>query len=62
MCPQDVAEDSGAAAQKGFLTVFLQGVLATTRSWLCTVLAKRMFRKGSTLLFTYPEEIQVSFA
>ncbi|XP_076693046.2 E3 ubiquitin-protein ligase RNF213-like [Callospermophilus lateralis] len=57
--PVEVAEDPGAAAQKGFLTVFLQGVLATTRSWLCTVLAKRMFQKGSTILFTYPEEIQV---
>ncbi|VTJ74161.1 Hypothetical predicted protein [Marmota monax] len=52
--PVDVAEDPGAVAKKGFLTVFLQGVLATTRSWLCTVLAKRMFRKGSTILFTYP--------
>ncbi len=62
MCPQDMAEDLGATARKGLLTDVLQGVLAITRSWLRTVLAKNMFWKGSTVLFTYPEEIQVSFA
>lgn len=62
MCPQDMVEDLGATARKGLLTVVLQGVLAITRSWLRTVLAKNMFWKGSTVLFTYPEEIQVSFA
>ncbi|KAM4802762.1 E3 ubiquitin-protein ligase RNF213-like [Urocitellus parryii] len=57
--PVDMVEDLGATARKDLLTVVLQGVLAITRSWLHTVLAKNMFWKGSTVLFTYPEEIQV---
>ncbi|XP_077886537.1 E3 ubiquitin-protein ligase RNF213-like isoform X3 [Ictidomys tridecemlineatus] len=56
---EDVAEDHGAIARKGSLEDIFQGVLATTRSWLRTVLTKSMLRKGSTVLFTYPEEIQV---
>ncbi|XP_076693023.1 E3 ubiquitin-protein ligase RNF213-like [Callospermophilus lateralis] len=56
---EEVAEDSGAAARKGSLEDVFQSVLATTRSWLRRVLAKSMLRKGSTVLFTYPEEIQV---
>ncbi|XP_076964711.1 E3 ubiquitin-protein ligase RNF213-like [Callospermophilus lateralis] len=57
--PVDMVEDLGATARKGLLTDVLQGVLAITRSWLRTVLAENMFWKGSTVLFTYPEEIQV---
>lgn len=62
MCPQNVADHPGDTARKSLLTSVLQGVLATKISWLCLVLAKNMFWKGSTVLFIYPEEIQVSFA
>nr|XP_034493275.1 E3 ubiquitin-protein ligase RNF213 [Marmota flaviventris] len=55
----DMAEDPGAAAWKGSVTSVLQGVLATTRSWLRRVFVKSMFQKRSTVQFSYPEEIKV---
>ncbi|KAM5149392.1 E3 ubiquitin-protein ligase RNF213 [Callospermophilus lateralis] len=55
----DMVEDPGAAAGKGSVTSVLQGVLATTRSWLRRVFVKSMFQKRSTVQFSYPEEIQV---
>ncbi|KAG3268325.1 hypothetical protein H1C71_021321 [Ictidomys tridecemlineatus] len=54
----DMAEDPGAAAWKGSVTSVLQGVLATTRSWLRGVFVKSMFQKRSTVQLSYPEEIQ----
>uniref|UniRef100_A0A8D2D6D2 E3 ubiquitin-protein ligase RNF213 n=1 Tax=Sciurus vulgaris TaxID=55149 RepID=A0A8D2D6D2_SCIVU len=57
--PLVVTQDPGSAAGKGSLTGILQGVLATTRSWLRRVFAKSMFLKRTTVQFTYPEEIQV---
>ncbi|XP_047401153.1 E3 ubiquitin-protein ligase RNF213 isoform X1 [Sciurus carolinensis] len=55
----DAAQDPGSAAGKGSLTGILQGVLATTRSWLGRVFARSMFLKHTVVQFTYPEEIQV---